>query len=332
VLLVLGVFVFQRSGRFKVSLLFTGVAVLAAAPWLARSALATGTPFYPFLMFNVEAAAIPDAPITSVGTHGSLQTMDVWGFLTFPWNFITQPHLYDGWSKSPGALVLFLGIPGLIVGGKRARAVGAFCIAGGMGLFFFQQYARYFLPFLIPMMAVAAVAACRLKALRWGIAAVLISTYAYGLTLAVATVHFKVPVAIGMESRDAYLTRRVERHPAFEWVNKELPQNRTVLTLDPRSYYIHRPTYQNILSLANVVHKTPEEQLAWLRDREIAYLFFPQAYATESPLFSNSHIIDMLNIWRNDERHFKCIKTFSFPRRSGEANEQVEIYEIHYDN
>lgn len=315
----------------RAGLMFTAAALLGAVPWLARSALELGNPFYPFFMFNLDTAALPDAPITAVAAHDSLR-ISIRDFVMFPWNIVMRPHLFDGWSKSPGPLVLFLGLPGLVVGGPRARRVAAFCIAGGVCLFFYRQYARYYLPFFVPMMAVAGLGACRLPALRRGIAVMLTASYIFGLGLFAAAVHFKVPVALGLEAREDYLARRVERYGAFDWANTHLPENRVIMTFDPRSYYLARPTYQNTEALKPLLDKPFEEHLAWLRERNIAYLFYPDTYMRESPGFAQTGVLDLVSRWRGNRRHFACIQMIMIPRtRGGAGYEQVEVYEVHYD-
>ncbi|MBN2308528.1 MAG: hypothetical protein JXR94_06125, partial [Candidatus Hydrogenedentes bacterium] len=236
---------------------------------------------------------------------------------------------YDGWSKSPGALALLLGVPGVIVGGKRARWLAAYCAAGVACLFFYRQYARYYLPFFLPMMVLAGVAACRLRTLRKPVAVLLAVTFAYGLVLDVAAVHFKIPVALGFESRDHYLTRRVERYPAFQWVNKEIgPSGRLLFTLDPRSYYIHTPTYQNQEELRPLIGASIDEQAEWFRARHIRYLLYPKAYIESSPGYRQDGFLAMFDAWRADPERFVLIERFELERPRAGGTEVVEIYEI----
>ena len=97
--------------------------------------------------FDVSADdGAPESPIdhiaiTAPGTHESIDRARGISFvalLRFPWDIIMRPQDYDGWSKSPGGMVLILGLPGLFLGGWRARILGAYSALGG-GLFFFFQ-------------------------------------------------------------------------------------------------------------------------------------------------------------------------------------------------
>ena len=310
---------------------FAIAGTLGAMPWLIRSAIVAGNPFYPFLSSVFSPGLLPDAEITALGEHESIRDAGWLGLLLFPWRVIVHPDWYDGWSKSPGGMVLALGVPGLVVGGRRARWLGAFSVAGLVCFYFFQQYARYLLPFFLPMMVVAAVAACRLRTLRIPIAVLLTFSYGFGLVLAAGAVHFKAPVVLGVESREEYLARRVERYPAFAWMNEQpIGEEFVTLTLDQRSYYLSMRTYQNLEALRWLVGKQPREQLDWLRSRRIKYVFVPHAYLEETPGMAEVGLLGMFERWWSLQDTFVCIKRMELPRPRKGGTEAVAIYEIHY--
>ena len=140
--------------------------------------------------------------------------------LWFPWRIVVEPGRFDGWNASPGGLILALGIPGLFAGGRRARVLGLYCLAGVVFFFFFQHFARYMLPFFVVMMPVAALAVCRFTRLRWLTYSVTIATFASGLVLGFGMNHFKIPVAAGLESADLSDTLS-SGYAAFQLVNRE---------------------------------------------------------------------------------------------------------------
>ena len=329
-LLLIAVLLGKGPRRFTAVACYAGAAVLGAFPWMLRSTLLVGNPVYPFFMSLLSPNTVADAEISALGVHESLRGTGLRAYLMFPWNIIMRPHWYDGWTKSPGALLLILGPVGLIVGGRRAWWLAAFSLAGGTCLFFFRQHARYLLPFFVPMMVVAALAPCRLRGLQRSIAVILAIVFAYQLALDVAAVHFKIPAALRLEPRQQYLAERVERYPAFAWVNKYIPPSDTVLTLDPRSYYIEGRTFQNFEALKRMRGAPLDEQLAWLQSRGIAYLFYPESYVTESPGYAQSGLLDLLNTWRHDPRHFAMVKAFDLARARSAGTERVELYALQY--
>lgn len=328
VFLIIGVVLVARSARTRRAVIFTGVVGLAAAPWLLRSALLVGNPVYP--LFG--APELADADITAVAAHESVGRITLAGFLMYPWDIVMKPYNFDGWAKSPGPFVLLLGIPGLLVGGSRAWSLGVFAFAGILAFYFFQQFARYLLPFFGALMAVAAIAPERLPPLRKAIFALLTFGFCYGLLLGIAMIHFKIPAALGLEDRGAYLARRVERYPAFQWVNinlrDDLGPGEKVFTLDPRSYYLDVPSYHNYESLRRIRDRSLAEQVAWLHARGIKYVFYPERYLEESPGYRESGYIEHLGRWRANPAHFRRIQTLFTPIPQEDGVERIEIYEV----
>lgn len=327
-LMLVGVLCVARERRMSLAGLFAGVAGAAALPWLVRTAFVAGNPFYPFLS-SYFPSAIPDVDVASLGTHSSIQGVTAIGFILFPWDLVMNPAQYGGWHNSPGALWLLLGIPGLFVGGRTARSLGAFSGAGIACLYFFQRFARYALPFIAPMMAVAAVAACRIGTVRKPVAVLLVASYAFGLVPAAAMLGVKWRAIAGIETREQYLARRVERYPAMAWANANLDVSETILTLDPRGYYFDAPAFTNFEALKLLARLPKSGQLEWLRERRVHYLFYPEAYVLESPAFRETGVLEMLDAWRQDSGHFRLVHRMVLDRPRGGGSEAVEIYELH---
>ncbi len=327
-LIAAGLVLLPGRGRFRATAIFAGTVALASGPWLIRSAIVVGNPVYPFLRGVFGGERLPDVQTTALLSHETIQGTGPLDFLLFPVTIIMRPELFDGWSASPGALLLLLGPPGLIIGGARARWLGAFSVAGGVCFFFFQRLARYMLPFFTPMMVVAAIASTRLERLRRPVTALLVFSFGFGGFLGAAMIHFKVPVVLGQELPAKYLARRVERYEAFQWVNRNLPETDTIMTFDPRSYYIHRPTFQNF-EILRVLREMPiEEQVAWLQERNIRWIFYPEAYVNESPIYRERGFADHLNEWRDDPEHFLLAHSMELERPRADGVERVEIYEV----
>lgn len=326
VLLAVGVVIASRSERGYFFTLFTIPAILGALPWMMRTAYYTGNPFFPFFV-EWFPSTFPHDQITHLAGHSTVREVGLLSMLRFPWDIIMRPHEYDGWTKSPGALVLLLGVPGLIVAGTRARWVGAFSIAGGACFYFFQRLARYMLPFFGPMMAVAAVASVRLKPLRTAITILLVVFFVYGLALEFAAVHFKIP-GVRVDNDQEYLQKRVERYEAFEWLNENLPQDACVLTLDPRSYYIKRRAYQNPAAIRALCNLSPLEQTAWMKKQGIGWIFVPISYIMESSEHAKSTFGALAQTWHDHPKLFQLVKKMDLPRKGGKGVERVEIYRV----
>lgn len=328
VLLTAAVLLSKSRSRVRATAMAVAMMAVGATPWLLRSWLTAGNPVYPFFPSLFAPDAMPEQKITAVMAHESVRGTGIKEFLLFPWNVVMYPERFDGWTKSPGPLVLLLGVPGIFVGGKRCRSLAAFSCVGAAALFFFRQYTRYYLPFFLPMMVVAAVASRRLPRIDKPLTALLAVTFLYGLALDAAAVHFKVPVALGVESREDYLTRRIERYPAFQWANENISKDEgIVLLLDPRGYFMDPPTYQNLEALRRLVGKPLDEQVDWLHSRGVHYVFYPETYVTESRGFHGAQMDAMFEAWWQDPR-FRLLKPFDLPRPRAGGTERVEVYEL----
>ncbi|MFM1918606.1 MAG: hypothetical protein RLZZ303_240 [Candidatus Hydrogenedentota bacterium] len=273
-----------RAARVPALGVYLVALIFSAAPWMLRTALATGNPLFPFFHEWFSESPIDHIAITG-GMHETARGSGLGlalALLRFPWDIIMRPQDFDGWTKSPGALVLILGVPAALALGARERGVAAFSGAGGLALFFFQRFARYFLPFFVPMIALAGAGAVRFKRLRPLVLAVLLAHVAFGLVLHAAAMHFKVPAALGLVSRADYLRARIERIEMFEYANRQLLGGGRVFTLDQRSYYLDAPAYQNHWSLEKIVAMQPDERLQWMREQGIHHILYPSAYVADS--------------------------------------------------
>jgi len=327
VLLAVGVLAGRSPRRIRAVACFSTAALVAALPWLARSALLSGNPVFPLLSGWFPSSAIEHIAVG--GAHESLSRSggsSLVGFLRFPWDIIMRPGRFDGWTKSPGGMVLILGLPGLLLGSWRVRNTGLYGVAGCALFYFFQRFARYMLPFFTPLMVVAAAAVERTGKLRKGVLAVLAATYLFGLALHGAAIHFKVPVVLGLQSRAAYLTSRVERYPAFAYVNEHLGDG-TVLTIDQRSYYINGPSYQNHWALKRIAGLPLKEQVAWLREQGIRYILLPLDFVEASGAIRED-VGAMVDVWRRTPGVFEAVcAPMDIPSPKG-GLDRVEIYRV----
>lgn len=316
-----------RQDKLRTAFWFGLIAILGAAPWLLRSAILVGNPFYPFFAEILGSKRMPHWAATALAAHPSIKATGLLELAMFPWNIVMRPEWYDGWTKSPGGLVLFLGIPGLIVGGRRARGLGVFSGGGLIMFFYFQRLARYLLPFLAPMMIVAALTPYRLKRLRSVAVAAILVSMAFGLALGAAAMHFKIPVALGLETQSDYLARRVERYAAFEWVNENVPRNETIFSFDRRTYYIKGRSYQNDEPLRRLCERPVTEQAAWFKAQGIQWVFVPVTYIERSP-GHRAQFLDMVTAWKTNRHYFNLVKTVECPGVRSNGVDCVEIYEV----
>jgi 4-amino-4-deoxy-L-arabinose transferase-like glycosyltransferase len=251
----------RRDGLGSIAVRFAQVAavtVAVALPWLLENWLTTGNPVYPFflpgLYWDAWRAWWYDRPATGLA-------------YTAPWRLLIAPleatvlgteggHPYDA---SIGPLLLAL-TPLLVLvwrGLKREERA----VSGHLLLFFGVNYAlwlvglarsallvqtRLLLPVFGILAVLAAAALDRLAILRRPALAVdWLARAVVSLTLALllfsnltAFLHINpLPVILGLESREDYLTRRLGVYQlVMEEVNELPSESRVVFLWEPRSY------------------------------------------------------------------------------------------------
>ncbi len=81
--------------------------------------------------------------------------------------------------------------------------------------------------------------------------------------------------------------------------------------------------------LLRVLREMPiEEQVAWLQERNIRWILYPEAYINESPVYRERGFVDHLNEWRADTKHFRLAHSMELERPRADGVERVEIYEV----
>ncbi len=223
------------------ALLVTGLAALAiVAPWWLRNLLDGLHPLFPFTGWQ-DAGPFPFQLPEKYGMgHGPLDT------LLLPWN-LTMHAEHDSMvflgRVSPAFLAL---APVGILVAWRDRRVRLLLLVSALGLGLWAggtQWLRYLVP-LLPIAALALTAGlARLP--RWAVGAVVLCWLAglpANLAPVLAVARDQAPVALGLETTDAYLERQVTAWPAIRWLNEHSPpEARVALLFSWQAALLERP-------------------------------------------------------------------------------------------
>ena len=255
------------------------LAGLIASPWYLRTWAKTGSPIFPFYMnlwkgtatgWDTERSALFQIMNSNYG--GSQK--NVFDYLLAPvkislWAQPEIPQFYDGVLG-----VSFLLGAILIVWSWRRYAfpVELKIAVGVSGIFFLfwlfsSEQLRYLLP-IVPSLAVATVAAANLISsekpmFRKSIYAGFLATALVGILTSAAWFAEKNPlrVVFGGESREDYLTRRIDYYGYYEVINNELPPDARVWLINMRrdSYHLDRAYFSDYLFEDWTLKKLVEE-------------------------------------------------------------------------
>ena len=228
---------------------FCGVAIAVAAPWYLKNWFMAGNPVFPFL-FGGPAwdKARLQLLMDYLGSFGIGQSpLD---YLRLPWNLFVHSQSFGTFMRAlevPNVLFLFAFLYPL---GRRTRAADAIAALAACGFMLWSagsQQVRFLLP-LFPLFAVTAASvilrvgeALRPHRWAWAAGAMLV---AVPVGLAIFWSGFLIwyarpgGVIAGLESKRAFLERRVPNFRAMEFVDRAIPETGRVLMLwDGEGYY-----------------------------------------------------------------------------------------------
>jgi len=212
-------------------LAFAAPAVLVALPWYVKNAIVTGNPVYPHLFggMNASAAAELDAAMASFG-HGHALV----DFPLVPFRLLADGEAFDGGEFLSPLFFAFAPLALLLPGRRRVRIAAAAGIAVYVVAWFVTtQQARFLVP-LLPALAVLAAFGIVALAGRARLAAVVTvgvtaAALLAGLGISVVYAAQFAPVAVGRESEQDFLTRKVSLYDGIDWLNDRLGNDDKVL-------------------------------------------------------------------------------------------------------
>jgi len=233
----------------KSTALFFAVAVAVASPWYLKNWVMAGNPVFPFYFggagWGEARLRLLMDYLGSFGTgHSPLD------YLMLPWNLFVR-------SSSFGTFMRALEVPNVLFVlallypiGRRTRGADSIAVFAAGGFLLWSagsQQIRFLLP-LFPLFAVTAASvilrvgeALRPHRWAWAVGAMLV---AVPVGLAIFWSGFLIwyarpgGVIAGLESKRAFLERRVPNFRAMEFVDRAIPETGRVLMLwDGEGYY-----------------------------------------------------------------------------------------------
>ena len=216
-------------------------------PWMLRSAVLTGNPFYPLFALWIPTRDLPPAGAAALVEHFRY------------WNWGTR--LGPEWTTTHRAWLLRIAAAALILAGvvalSRVRswmARGTVITVVGMAVmyvFAIGLYVRYWEMFASILMLPLVAAAGRTLDRPWAPAVLVAATVVMSsvqITREVAEVSGDTPglvrTALGLEDRQVFLARHLAAFPLHQFANAHLPANaRILLTYNCHGFYLDRTTY-----------------------------------------------------------------------------------------
>jgi hypothetical protein len=276
-------------------LLYGGTGLLTLSPWLIKNIIYVGNPFFPFFYKWGNPKLSPWVQEAAAGYFRGLAEYaprSPADFFLLPWDIAVRSLRFGGGMDILGdygwAPFVFL-VPCLAFCRKASPPVVRLLLAYAALFFVPWAFTRPVLRFLLPLAPVL----CLLSAAAWtrgilqgprlargpakGVLAGLLLA-GFGFFFVVEGVIEPFPPALGLESRDHYLARKLNYYPAACFINR-LPETSLVFVLgDQRGYYYNKPVIvspvfnQNpLVAWANGA-SSPEDLAARLKARGITHI------------------------------------------------------------
>ena len=232
--------------------LFVAISVAVALPWYLRAYLATGNPVFPLandLFGGVYASSGAHAGELSnraslVVSRLSMPALKDW--ISFLWDTSVNPDQIDTQRRVGIFFLAFLPYL-LLLRGRRIHLYLLLCCAVYyLGIYLFLKNIIRFALVAVALMSLSV--GCVVEDLlgkgRWVRKVVLFVVVVNGLSTLLwisRLTSLMLPVVLGIESEEAFLTRREPNYAVFQYVNQNTPKSAVVLLQGiVRTYYCDR--------------------------------------------------------------------------------------------
>jgi hypothetical protein len=221
---------------------FALAAMLAGGAWYLRAAIHTGNPVYPFFRHTFGGSGIDDVldPIK--------RPLEVNGLnlLLAPLWMTLQPGRFDSFPHQFGPVFLMF-LPGVLLL-KPPRRVSWLVALGWIFLTLCvtrRQSMRFVLIAVGPAAIGAAWVAAELSRRRTftarAMTGILLAILGFESAIAVGHARHGLPVLLGRESVESYLSRREPTFVVGRWIAANLPASARLIGQDHRGFYLPRP-------------------------------------------------------------------------------------------
>ncbi|MEW6619734.1 MAG: glycosyltransferase family 39 protein [bacterium] len=242
----------EQVNFFKISkqtLLFAFISSLFVIPWLIKSYLFTGNPVYP-AAYNLFGGINWDKELAdqfAKWQFGKMGKKEILSYLLLPWQMTIHGNygqIFDG-ILSPLYLIF---IPFLIFLKERNKVI-IYLLCYSMSFFILWslsiQILRYLLP-IVPLWSIIVSYVIDAVSHKGKIHKIAIWTPTLIILLSIQLPHLfqystDVLAAVGLESKDAYISRTFPPYKVFKYINEKLSDRAKILCLwENRGFYCER--------------------------------------------------------------------------------------------
>lgn len=239
----------HKKVELKRALMFAGIAALVCSPWYIKSFLYTGNPVYPFFYSIFGGlnwtASMAKSYSALQGKFGVGHDFASFVFLPYDLTFYSE-RFYDTVGLYVGPILL-IALPVLCFAKYSSRKmIGllGFLLAQLIIWFKLTQQSRYLITdFAVISALIASVLYldARFKIARFAFTIAFVFIAFFGIYTLTPAIKSSIPVVLGTESQDQYLSRTLDIYNCENYINTNLSQNAKIaLYGDTRGFYLNR--------------------------------------------------------------------------------------------
>ena len=287
----------QISKPLMAGIIFLVPALLVASPWYLKNLIYVGNPVFPALYsifggkdYNPETNTLFKLMFELYKTTGT----SIRNLLLVPWNLTVHSDRFLGKEASLGPLFLsFLPVlPLLLIFHWRKMKdekwifslLIAFCSLYFLCWFFLaMQRMKHLLPlapmlFLMTAYVIFSLISTKLKKLK--VISIMIVTVVLLFSLSINVIYNAqfLPVLMGKQSRDEFLTSKLWYYEPVQWINHNISSKDKILHMEMVfNYYLDRdylwaePLFQALIDWAHI--NSPEELLKILQQQNVTHIY-----------------------------------------------------------
>jgi hypothetical protein len=281
--------------------LYGAVTLITGSPFYLKNWILMGNPLYPFfweifggLWWDADQARLYDLFIRNLGMGRTLTD-----YLLLPWNLSFRAQMDS--PRFDGVLgpIFLLTLP-FLVGIRRwpppLKILAAFCIATFCFWASSAQQIRYLIPLFAPLAVVVGLILTDYRRSKpvFTLLILIVSGSllfnGYHIVREFLTIR-PLPVAVGLESREDFLTRRLPVYPMYCFVNSQLPPESRVFLIYMKNYtYLcERACYADAMFESHTLQKilrqaaSPEALRDRLKAEGFTHLLYDERYLLGEP-------------------------------------------------
>lgn len=284
ILLLIFILKNMRAVSVKQLFLFVAICFLIPSPFYLKSLYWTGNPVYPFLysVFGGRhlTASISHQLTLDIMEFGKIKK----GFIEIlfsPWNVTIYPQKF--WGVITPVYLSFLPLIVFFKKDEITKIILFFGVGYLLLFFFLSQQIRFLIPSLALLSMLCSFVFFQIKEkfqrVYFLCASFVFFSFVFSQAFFLYTSFFRLPVAIGLQSKSDFLEQGLDIYPACKYVNEKLSQGSKIFFInDNRVYYCDKPFLIFSPATQFLLKVTPDKRYTYFKKEKVTHILYTASW------------------------------------------------------